>query len=38
MDEIIKLRNRLLKEIGFDFFEYSEIISPVHIKKANELL
>jgi len=38
MDEIIKLRNRLFKEIGFDFFEYSKIISPVHIEKANEAL
>jgi len=38
MDEIIKLRNRLLSQIGFDFFKYSKIISPVHVEKANEFL
>ncbi|RZK18055.1 MAG: hypothetical protein EOO43_12905 [Flavobacterium sp.] len=38
MDEIIKLRNRLVREIGFDFFAFSKIISPVHIEKANEML
>lgn len=38
MDEIIKLRNRLLKETGFDFFKHSKIISPVHIAKADEYL
>jgi len=37
MDEIIKLRNRLVKDIGFDFFKFSKIISPVHIKKADEI-
>lgn len=34
-DEIIKLRNRIKYEIDFDFFKYSKIISPVHIKKAD---
>jgi hypothetical protein len=38
MDEIIKLRNRLVNEISFDFFKYSKIISKVHIEKADELL
>lgn len=38
MDEIIKLRNRLVREIDFDFFKYSKIISPVHIEKADEIL
>jgi hypothetical protein len=38
IDEIMKLRNRLLKETGFDFFQTSTIISPVHIQKADELL
>lgn len=38
MDEIIKLRNRLLNQIGFDFFKYSKIISPIHVEKANEFL
>lgn len=38
MNEIIKLRNRLLKDTGFDFFKYSKIISPVHIKKADDEL
>lgn len=36
--EIIKLRNRILKEIGFDFFKYSTIISPTTIRIANTLL
>jgi len=38
MDEIIKLRNRLVKDTGFDFFKYSKIISSVHITKADEYL
>ena len=38
IDEIIKLRNRLLKEIKFDFFSHSKIISPNIVKKADELL
>lgn len=38
IDEIIKLRNRLVKEISFDFFKYSKIISQVHIDRANDLL
>ena len=38
IDEIMKLRNRLLKEIGFDFFQYSKIISRIHVEKADEQL
>ena len=38
IDEIIKLRNRLIREIDFDFFQSSTIISPVHIQRADELL
>ena len=34
MPEIIKLRNRILKQEGFDFFEYSNTISPVWVRKA----
>jgi DNA-directed RNA polymerase subunit M/transcription elongation factor TFIIS len=38
MDEIIKLRNRLVKEASFDFFKFSKIISPVHIEAADKQL
>lgn len=38
MDEIIKLRNRLLKEIDFDFFEHSTTISSVWVEIANNRL
>lgn len=38
LGEIIKLRNRLLKEIDFDFFKYSNTISSVWIEKANKSL
>jgi len=38
IDEIIKLRNRILKDVGLDFFKYSKIISPVHVKTADDLL
>lgn len=38
MEEIIKLRNRLLKEINFDFFVFSKSISPVWIEEANKRL
>lgn len=35
MDEIIKLRNRILRDTDLDFFEHSKIISPVIVEKAN---
>lgn len=38
MEEIIKLHNRLLIDCGFDFFQYSNIISPRWIRKADEEL
>lgn len=37
MDEMIKLRNRLKFDLDFDFFEYSRIISKVHIDRADEI-
>lgn len=37
IDEIIKLRNRILRDTGLDFFKYSNI-SPVYIEKADSLL
>lgn len=37
IDEMIKLRNRLKREIGLDFFQYSSIISKVYIEKADEI-
>lgn len=36
LNEIIKLRNRLKYYEGFDFFEYSDMISKVHVEKADE--
>lgn len=38
MDELIKLRNRLLRDIGFDFFEVSSSISEAYIRRANDIL
>ncbi len=38
MDELITLRNRLIRDIRFDFFSVSTKISQVWIDKANELL
>lgn len=37
MDELIKLRNRLLRDIGFDFFEVSTSISEAYIRRANAM-
>jgi hypothetical protein len=36
MPEIIRLRNRILQQEGFDFFEYSRTLSPAWVRKANE--
>lgn len=36
MPEIIKWRNRLLADEGFDFFEHSTIISPDWVQRADE--
>ncbi|MGO5139786.1 hypothetical protein ACTQ4G_03965 [Streptococcus alactolyticus] len=36
IDEIIKIRNRILKDTGFDFFEVSKIISPQIIAQADK--
>jgi len=38
MDEVIKLRNRILKDTGFDFFGVSTAISQTYIDEANSLL
>lgn len=37
IDEIIKLRNRIKHDTGLDFFNYSKIISPTYVKKADEI-
>ena len=36
MDEVIKLRNRILRDTGFDFFKVSETISSAYVRKADE--
>ncbi|MEW6687164.1 MAG: hypothetical protein AB1393_13335, partial [Candidatus Edwardsbacteria bacterium] len=38
MDEIIKIRNRLLTITGLDFFKYSHTISNKWRRKADEQL
>lgn len=38
MDEIIKLRNRIFKDTGYDFFTAATTISSVYVNQANELL
>jgi len=35
MDEVTKLRNRIKNDTGIDFFKYSKILSPTHLKKAD---
>lgn len=37
-DEIIKLRNRLLRQAKFDFFKVTTAISPDTVKQADEVL
>lgn len=38
MNELIKIRNRILKHTAIDFFKYSRLISDEWIKKADESL
>lgn len=38
MDEIIKVRNRILKDTNFDFFKSSSIIAEAWIKRADDSL
>ncbi len=38
MDEVIKLRNRILRDTGFDFFTVSETISDAYVRKADRML
>jgi len=36
MDEVIRLRNRILRDTGFDFFKVSKTISSAYIRQADE--
>lgn len=36
IEEIIKLRNRILYYTKLDFFKYSKLISQIHVAKANK--
>lgn len=38
MGEVIKLRNRILKDTGYDFFSVSSTISDAYIRRANQAL
>ena len=38
MEEVIKLRNRILRDTGFDFFSVSRTISPAYVRQADALL
>lgn len=38
MDNVIKLRNRILRDTGFDFFSVSKTISDVYVRKADQML
>lgn len=38
IDELIKLRNRILRETRFDFFKVTTKISPTWVKQANDSL
>ena len=38
MSEIIKLRNRILRDTDFDFFSISTTISDAYIRQANTLI
>lgn len=38
MPEVIKLRNRILRDTGFDFFSVSTTISDAYIRQADSLL
>lgn len=38
MPEVIKLRNRILRDTGFDFFTVSTTISDAYVRQADELL
>jgi len=37
IDELIKLRNRLIYDSNFDFFKNSKIISKIHIDRADKI-
>ena len=38
MPEVIKLRNRILRDTGYDFFSVSTTISDAYIRQADSLL
>lgn len=38
MPEIIKLRNRILRDTGFDFFSVSRTISDAYVRQADDLM
>ena len=38
MPEVMKLRNRILQDTGFDFFSVSKTISDVYVRQANDML
>lgn len=38
MNNVIKLRNRVLKDTGIDFFKYATKLSKTYIKQADDLL
>lgn len=37
MPEVIKLRNRILRDTGFDFFSVSETISDAYVRQADDM-
>lgn len=38
MPEVMKLRNRILKDTGYDFFTVSKTISAAYIRQADEMM
>ena len=38
MDEVMKLRNRILRDTGFDFFAVSRTISGRYVREADQML
>lgn len=38
MPEVIKLRNRILRDTGYDFFSVSTTISDAYIRQANSMM
>ncbi|HEX8475498.1 MAG TPA: hypothetical protein VF666_15835 [Pyrinomonadaceae bacterium] len=38
MDDLIKLRNRILRDTGFDYFKTTKTISPIWVRQADKAL